>query len=179
MKEDEPAFTEHLCKDSSLAAAIEMGVSSFVCHGAVRIDRRHTLLLVETYTGACGTTYYPYIAERGVDTLAFVSMPFAMALYGDGEPNVVGDNILSEEGNEVWLLDYEHDGDLDVVFSGWSHGCVAVASATEPGELVSDCSEEFDRPVLYCWEDGHFQECALPNAEAFLELRLDRRESER
>ena len=179
MKEDEPAFAEHLCSDSSLAAAVSLDAGSFACHGAVRIDRRHTLLIVETYTGSCGTSYYPYIAERGVDTLAFVSMPFAMALYGDGEPNVVGDDILSEVGDEVWLLDDAHDGDLDIVFSGWRHGCVVVASATKPGELDTDCSEAYNGPVLYRWQDGHFQEGPLPNAEAFLKLRLDRRESER
>jgi hypothetical protein len=178
-KESEPDFVQHLCTDTGLASAVGLPSSSFSCHGWLRIDRRHALLIVETYTGMCGTTFYPFLATRGVDTLTLAAVPFAMALYGDGEPTAVGDNILSEQGDEVWLLDQDRDGDLDVVFSGWQHGCVAVTSFAEPGQLVADCVEEYGIPRLYEWKNGKFMESALPNAEAFLKLRLDRREGDR
>ncbi len=178
-KESEPEFVQHLCRDSSLSAAVGLPIGSFRCHGWQRIDRRHALFIVETYTGMCGTTYYPFVATRGVDTLTLAAIPFAMALYGDGEPIAVGDNVLTEEGDEVWLLDQDRDGDLDVVYSGWQHGCVAVASLSEPGKLESDCKEEYGSPRLYEWKNGQYQERVLPNADAFLKLRLDRREGDR
>jgi hypothetical protein len=164
-KEDEPEFKDHLCQDRSMAKSLHLDAGSFRCFGQMPLDKGHTLYIVETYTGMCGTTFLPYMGQRGVDTLTYLAVPFANALYGDGEMQTEGDDLLAEEADEVWLVNEALNGGLKYIYSDWHEGCTAVASKTQPGQLERKCKVTYQPPAIYAWGGDQFIQIFLAHPD--------------